>query len=496
MTTTRFDDRGSADSKLKSLALVGAIWTVLRMGGMQIIRLAGNLTLTRLLPTEAFGLMALVSAFMQGLVMFSDVGLGPSIVRSERGDDPSFQHTAFSVQVVRSWLMFALSCGSAAFCAAFYDEESLRWLIPLASVGMLLEGFRSIRFLAAGRDLAVKPVVKLELLSQFIGVATMVGLAFRYRSVWALAVGGIATSIGRLVLSHTMLPGERDRFGWERHALRELFSFGKWVFVSSSFTFLARVLDRLLFGKLISMAALGVYGVAANLCAMPIELIGSIGTQVMFPLYSRVLGQGGHAELKKQLVELRRPLMITSGWILAGFIAGGSTLIEILFDARFHAAGEMLQLLAFGGWFGILEVISSAALWAIGKPRAATIGNAVKAAAVLVLLPLGFHAGGITGGIWAIAAAEFLKYVACAYQLVRNDLGTLAQDGRCTLALIATAAAGLFTVHLLIGSHPIVRLIAMTCVVTAGWSPVLVPACRALLRQRSAAASSTSGFIW
>ena len=36
------------------------------------------------------GLMALVNAVVQGLYMFSDVGIGPSIVQNKRGDDPDY----------------------------------------------------------------------------------------------------------------------------------------------------------------------------------------------------------------------------------------------------------------------------------------------------------------------------------------------------------------------------------------------------------------------
>ena len=47
---------------------------------MQVLRFGFNLVLTRLLLPEVFGLMALVDLFLLGLHMFSDVGLGLSIV--------------------------------------------------------------------------------------------------------------------------------------------------------------------------------------------------------------------------------------------------------------------------------------------------------------------------------------------------------------------------------------------------------------------------------
>src|SRR6266542_5639870 len=82
---------------LRSKLARGSLWAVVGHGGSQLLRLAGNLVLWRLLYAEAFGLMAIVNVFMQGLTMFSDVGIGPSIVQSQRGDDPTYLDTAWTI---------------------------------------------------------------------------------------------------------------------------------------------------------------------------------------------------------------------------------------------------------------------------------------------------------------------------------------------------------------------------------------------------------------
>lgn len=71
----------------------------------QLIRLGSNLILTRLLFPEAFGLMALVQTFMTGLAMFSDIGIGPSIIQNRRGEDPDFLNTAWTIQIGRGVML-------------------------------------------------------------------------------------------------------------------------------------------------------------------------------------------------------------------------------------------------------------------------------------------------------------------------------------------------------------------------------------------------------
>ena len=94
--------------KLKQRAIRGAIFTTVGYGSVQAIRLASNLILTRILFPEAFGLMAIILVFMQGVAMFSDLGVGASIIQNKRGDDPVFLDTAWTVQGIRGAFLFLI----------------------------------------------------------------------------------------------------------------------------------------------------------------------------------------------------------------------------------------------------------------------------------------------------------------------------------------------------------------------------------------------------
>src|SRR5690606_21477674 len=77
-----------------------SVWSVATYGGVQALRFVGNVVLWRLLFEEAFGIMALVNALLMALQMFSDIGIGPSIVQNQRGAEASFLNTAWTLQVV------------------------------------------------------------------------------------------------------------------------------------------------------------------------------------------------------------------------------------------------------------------------------------------------------------------------------------------------------------------------------------------------------------
>ncbi len=109
---------------LASKASTGAVWTIAGHGGEQIVRLASNLIVTRLLLAEYFGLMALVSVFLIGLQLFSDIGIGPALVQNKR-EDPGFVNTVWTIQVFRGLALCAIAFPLAPLFAEFYGEPIL-----------------------------------------------------------------------------------------------------------------------------------------------------------------------------------------------------------------------------------------------------------------------------------------------------------------------------------------------------------------------------------
>ena len=134
-------------------ALRGSAITALGYVASQGLRLASNLILARLLFPEAFGLMALVTVVLVGLAMFSDVGIGPAISRSPRGDDPAFLNTAWTMHVIRGVMLWLTALALAWPLAWFYEAPDLRNLLPVAGISLLIAGFNPTRIETANRHL-------------------------------------------------------------------------------------------------------------------------------------------------------------------------------------------------------------------------------------------------------------------------------------------------------------------------------------------------------
>lgn len=332
-------------SSLFSRVLRGSALTAGSYAITQALRLASNLVLTRLLFPEAFGLMALVSVFLIGLSMFSDVGIGPAISQSRHGDDPEFLDTAWTIQVWRGLLLWLATCLFAWPAAQLYQAPQLLGLLPAAGLTLLIGGFNPTRIDSANRHLLLGRLTALDLIAQVIGIVAMVALAFAIRSVWALVIGAIIGSVAKLVLTHQGLPGQHNRFRWEPAAGRELIHFGKWIFLSTACGFLLSQGDKAILGAYLRLDQLGVYNIGYFLASFPVLLGGAVTGRVLIPIYRDhpPAASAGNA------TRLRRLRLVLTGGMLAllglmGFVGG--PLVDLLYDARYAQAGAIVVAIA------------------------------------------------------------------------------------------------------------------------------------------------------
>jgi len=113
----------TANENYSKKAFHAATFVILGFGFSQVIRLFSNILLTRLLIPEFFGIMALSQVVFQGLGLFSDLGIGQGIIRSNRADEPQFLNTAWTLQVIRGFVLFLLVLIVAYPVSLFYEKK-------------------------------------------------------------------------------------------------------------------------------------------------------------------------------------------------------------------------------------------------------------------------------------------------------------------------------------------------------------------------------------
>ncbi|MFI4860302.1 MAG: oligosaccharide flippase family protein [Phycisphaerales bacterium JB063] len=407
--------KGEGGGTLRHRAMRSGFWTIFGHGAGQVMRLASNIVLARLLVPADFGLMALVAIFMQALQMFSDIGIGPSIIQSKRGEDEAFLNTAFTIQAIRGFVLWIVAC-LIAYPVSLIWDPMLMQLLPVVGFTAVLQGFNSTALQTMNRRLTVGWITMIELIAQVITIVVMVGVAWKVSaSVWALVAGGFAGAIVKLVMSHLVLPGVRNRFAWDRSCFNELVHFGRWLFLSTIVTFLAMQVNNLLYGALMSTAAMGVYWIGYQFAQVMPVLVRRIGSRVGFAALSE-LYRRDEADFGRQLRRVRLILIIPINLGLAACIFLGPLFIHIFYTADYTSAGWVIQVLAISSLAGTLNTSYGHAYMAIGssfRNLLTILGQfLITLSATLGGYFLAIHFGepGEFGFLLGIAASQWLKY--------------------------------------------------------------------------------------
>ncbi|MQY42243.1 oligosaccharide flippase family protein [Epibacterium sp. SM1969] len=423
-------------------ALRSASWMVVGYGGSQALRLASNLLLTRILFPEAFGMMALVTVVTTGLMLFSDVGIGPAILQNKRGDDPEFLDTAWTIQVIRGGILWGITAILAWPVAQFYQTPELIYILPIAGIALAVEGFKPTRIETAHRHLMVGRVTILELISQLVSLVAMAILAIVTQSVIALVIGSVLQSVVYVIVTHINLPGHRNKFHWDKTAAQELIRFGKWIFLSTAFWFITSQGDRAILGKFIPLETLGIYNIAFFLASFPMALGYAVNQRLMIPVYRDGAESEGPGFKRKQRL-LRLGLSTGLLLLLWTMALAGPWLVDLLYDARYQLAGAIIVPLSLSLAPAVIAMTYDQAALAAGDSKLFFAVSAVRAISQTAFFLIGVLNWGLPGGILAMGAAMLFTYPLIVALALKHKVWDPLHDVAMTLCCVAIGAVAL-----------------------------------------------------
>lgn len=424
------DIKGLNLQTLKNRMVNASIWT---FGGNlvgQLIRLVSNLIMTRLLIPEMFGLMAMANVFIFGLHLMSDVGLNQSLIQNKRTDD-AFVNTVWTTQVLRGFLIWffalflafiLLMCHKLGIFPidSVYSDSRLAPVLSVIGFTSVIAGFESTKFTLKKRSLQLKENILIILGSQLLGIIFMLCYAYVQKNVWALVFGGIVSTTLQVLASHLIIEGKRNYFHWNKESFIDILHYGKWIFISSIMGFLLSSSDRLLLGAIVDSQTLGYYAIAFLMFSALRDLFANVIHGVVFPALSETYRENPE-ELKSVFYKVRLPFDVTLIFLTGVLIVSGPAIVSMLYDARYHSSGWMLQFLAIG-LFEVRFRVAGEYFMAIGKPR--ILNNVIIASLVILYLvaPVAYHYFSLKGLILVIATSPTLALPLQFYYLKKDNI--------------------------------------------------------------------------
>jgi lipopolysaccharide exporter len=420
---------------LKGNALIVVIAAI----AQNLLRLISTITLSRLLSPDAFGVAGLVATIQFTIVMLTDVGLQPYLVRHPR-DDPEFLDEVWSIRAARSLLLGVLSAAAAFPLSIVLGKPEMA--VPLSMVGVLfaLDTCTSLAYMTAVRAEKILRVSVIDVAVTALTLIVSLGLALVWKTYWALLVGSSVAVAARCVLSYVAFPDSGRRLRFSRERISELLTFARFIMGSSLVALLLAQADKFVLGRVLPLNDLGFYFIASSIAAGPVFVAINIGQRVFYPAFARVVRDGG--DFRNVFYATR--WKVTAVFMFAtGVLVGAAPLVvRVLYAPRYSGVGIYLALLAVAPLLVLCTVANNEALVARGQQWITLQLNIIRVAWLLIAGTVGM----VTfGGVGFVAAVGLMEIPALMYGwliLRRDGLLDLHREALLLLTGLAGVLAG------------------------------------------------------
>ena len=339
------------------------LWRLLERFGAQGVTLIVSIVLARVLDTEVYGTVALVTVITTILQVFVDCGLGSALIQKKNTDSLDFStvfYFNFLVCVILYIGLFLL----APSISKFYKRPVLTSLIRVSGLILIISGFKNIQNAYVSRHLLFKKyffaTLGGTLTAAFIGIY----MAYNGMGVWSLVTQNLVNQfIDTLILWFVVKWRPTLEFSFQR--LKGLFSYSWKLLISSLLDTLWNQLRQLIIGKRYSSNDLAFYNKGNEYPYYATLALNSSIDSVLLPVMSSA--QDNVYEVK---VMTRRAIKTSSYilWpIMMGLAACSKTLISVILTDKWLPSVPYLIIFCIVYAFYPIHTANLNAIKALGR---------------------------------------------------------------------------------------------------------------------------------
>jgi PST family polysaccharide transporter len=426
--------------------------------------------LARLIAPEAFGVMSAVVMVCSFAELFGQVGVAPALVQKDEvtREDVS---TALAVSLIMGTLLGGGLFIMAPVIADLFGNQGLTSPLRLISLIFPVRVAGIISSALLQRASRFRALSTIDLGSYVLGYAGLsIALAFLGFGYWALVWAHFAQMV-LCNVGYVIASPHSFRLSLHRASLSALLRYGSGFTIARLGNFLGGNVDYLVVSRYLGPAALGFYSRAYYVMQQPTKLIGDVGEQVLFPLFSSIKRE------KERIVQAYYICSLTV-FLLTSFIAVqiyvvAPEIVTILLGRGWEPAIVPIQFLIVSLPFRVAWKTSSTLIKAEGSTFDLALWQWIYAAMVFLAALIGSAYGinGVSLGVAIVMAANYFVSVLIMkmkYPIsLAHDLGILA---KCGMMALATGAVthGVVNYTPLFVSGPLIRLVVAIIIGGAG----------------------------
>jgi len=271
---------------LRKKVMLGFAWNSIGVVLNQILSVIINVVLARILVPEDFGVVAMLSIFIQLSLRLQGAGLGESLIRKKEVSQEEYNFVFYYSFLIglASYLIFYFS---APLIADFYSEPKLIWITRIITLNLILIPLDGINRTQLVKKLDFKTITIVQTIAIIVSGTVGIIMAYTNCGVWSLVGQNLCLyfiSMTVFIILNRWLP----TISFDKKKSISLIGFGSKLMVANYLQIAFANIYSVIIGKQYTAGDLGFYAQGMKLQRIPSQSITSIIQMVSFPAFANI----------------------------------------------------------------------------------------------------------------------------------------------------------------------------------------------------------------
>lgn len=462
---------------LKQKAAAGMVWTALQKYSTMFISFISGIILARLLTPYDYGCIGMLSIFMVLAESFIDGGFGSALIQKKRPTQDDYS-TIFWWNLGMALLMYAILFVCAPAISRFYKIPLLCNVLRVQGLVLFIYAFNIVQRNQLRKKLNFKVLSIVTITTSLVSLGTTIFMAYKGFGVWALVAQNlIGAAIPAIVFWFYIKWRPIWTFSWI--SLKELFSFGFYMFLGHLLNQFGQKIQGLLIGKVYTPSTMGYYSKAEGTEKLASHSISGIMTQITYPLFAEV--QDDKAALGNIIKRMTMTLAYITFPLMFILLLCAKPIFVLLYSDRWLQSVPYFQVLCLAGLAGCLQSVNLQSIAAIGKSKVLFWWTLFKRVVGIGAIVLGLYWFGMKGLLAGVVFNYWFSYVVnislvskhIGYKWNRQIVDLLPVAIASIIAALVSYGTG-FLLHLNMYPDGLVKLFVYA-IIYLGWSFIFKP---------------------
>ena len=385
--------------------LKGLSWTTISSIVRSLTSLVQVSLLTRYLPKEDFGLIAIASIFIGFSQIFMDMGISNGIMHKQ--DTTRDQYCSlFWLNIICGVVLMTILIIIAPFVSSFYDESMLTNVIVILGIGLFMSSLGIQQKIILQKQLRFRLISTIEIVSSFFVILVTFIMVELECGIYSMVVPQMLNvaipSVVFLIIG--IITFKHIHFHFYLNETYPYLKIGSFSVASNVLSFFSREADIMIMSTIFGRDVLGGYSLCKKIVTALFDAINPILSRVLMPIFASI--QSERTRLKNAYFHVVEVFICSNLpiYILVAIFSYG--ILHILYGKEYINVAYIMSIISLvyfylSSWYPIGSL-----LIALGRTDLGLYFNIYQ---TLIVIP-----SVLLGSIWGIEGVVlFLLFFYC-----------------------------------------------------------------------------------